>query len=246
MKRGVGMVRSFKKLSIWGLLVALLMAAGCGNDEKVEVPKQSVTVIDGDTIKIKLKNKEETVRLLLVDTPETNHPQLGKQPLGEEAKAFTKQLIEKAKKIELEKEENKRDKYGRFLAYVHVDGKLLQEELVKNGLARVAYVDDPKAKYLEDLNQAQKEAESKKAGIWQWDQYVQKNGFKVESLQDETNIFVASKNSDVYHPIGCKAVKDIKPDNIIYYYSEQDAMKDKRKRSQVKECWDHYHELMGR
>lgn len=77
------MVRSFKKLSILGLLVALLIAAGCGNDEKVEVPKKSVTVIDGDTIKIKLKNKEETVRLLLVDTPETNHPQLGKQPLGE-------------------------------------------------------------------------------------------------------------------------------------------------------------------
>ena len=236
----------FKKLSIWGLFVALLVVAGCGDDERTEVPKQSVTVVDGDTIKVKLKNKEETVRLLLVDTPETNHPQLGRQPLGDEAKAFTQQLIEKANKIELEKEETKRDKYGRFLAYVHVDEKLLQEELVKSGFARVAYVDDPKAKYLDELNKAEQEAKRQKAGIWQWDSYTQKDGFKVEALKNETNIFVASKNSDVYHPIGCKAVEEMKPQNMIYYYSEQDAMKDKRKRSQEKECWDHYHELMGR
>ncbi|MFC7440340.1 thermonuclease family protein [Laceyella putida] len=229
-----------RKFAVWGLLLALLIVAGCGDADRTEVSKQSVTVVDGDTIKVKMKKKEETVRLLLVDTPETNHPEIGKQPLGDEAKAFAKKLINEAKKIELEKEETKRDKYGRFLAYVLVDGKLLQEELVKEGFARIAYVDQPDAKYLDELKKAEQEAQRKKVGIWQWDDYTKKDGFKVESLEKEGNIFVASKNGDVYHPIGCHVVKDIKPENLIYFYSEQDAMKTNRHRSEVKECWNSY------
>ena len=48
-------------------------------------------VIDGDTVKIKLSNgNEETVRLLLVDTPETVHPTKSVQPFGPEASQFAK------------------------------------------------------------------------------------------------------------------------------------------------------------
>lgn len=230
-----------KSVAVWSLLVATLMMAGCGNSddqtEKTEVPKQAITVIDGDTIKIKLKKKEETVRLLFIDAPETNHPELGKQPLGEEAKTFHKKLIDQAKKIELEKEETARDKYGRFLAYLRVDGKLVQEELLKKGLARVAYVDQSDAPYLDELKKAEQEAQQNKLGIWQWGQYSRKDGFHVEALEKETTIFVASKNSDVYHPIGCHVVKEIKPENRLYFYSEQDAMQTHRHRSEVKECW---------
>ncbi|MBA4602492.1 thermonuclease family protein [Thermoactinomyces mirandus] len=229
-----------RKFAVWGLLLALLAVAGCGNEEITEVPKQAITVVDGDTIRVRLKGKEETVRLLLVDTPETNHPEIGKQPLGEEAKEFTQKLIHEAKKIELEKEETKRDKYGRFLAYVVVDGKLLQEELVKSGFARIAYVEDADAKYLDKMKEAEQKAQQKKVGIWQWDDYSKRDGFKTESLKKERNIFVASKNSDVYHPIGCHVANDIKPENLIYYYSEQEAIKDNRHRSQVKECWEAY------
>ncbi|MFD1423471.1 thermonuclease family protein [Laceyella tengchongensis] len=231
---------SLRKVVVPFLLMGLLIVAGCGNEERIEVPKQSVSVVDGDTIKVKMKKKEETVRLLFVDTPEINHPNFGKQPLGDEAKAFTQKLINEAKKIELEKEETKRDKYGRFLAYLHVDGKLLQEELVKEGFARIAYVEQPDAKYLEELRKAEQEAKRKKVGIWQWDSYTKKDGFHVEALKNERNIFVASKNSDVYHPIGCHVVKDIKPENLMYFYSEQEAMKTNRHRSGVKECWSSY------
>nr|WP_306299242.1 thermonuclease family protein [Brevibacillus brevis] len=50
-------------------------------------------MVDGDTIKIKINDKEETVRFLLVDTPETKHPKYGVQPFGKEASYFTKQLL---------------------------------------------------------------------------------------------------------------------------------------------------------
>jgi micrococcal nuclease len=216
----------------------LLILSGCSqgkNDEKrVEIPVDSVAVIDGDTLKVKMNGKEDTIRLLLVDTPEINHPRLGEQPLGEEAKQFTKQMIENAKTIELEKGGPGRDKYGRFLAYVYVDGKSLQEELLKNGLARLAYVDQPHVKYVDQYEKIQKEAQLKGIGIWQWKNYVQKDGFHKEAVG-----FVASKNSDVYHPADCDVVKQIKPENRLYFMTEQDAQASGRHRSKVEKCWAH-------
>ncbi|MDN4594682.1 thermonuclease family protein [Polycladomyces subterraneus] len=60
--------------------------------------------------------------------------------MGSEASAFTKNLLTHAKHITLEFDVEKRDKYGRMLAYVYADGKSVQEELLKQGLARVGYI----------------------------------------------------------------------------------------------------------
>lgn len=45
---------------------------------------QFVEHVDGDTSKFRVNGKVETVRYLLIDTPETKHPELGEQPLGKE------------------------------------------------------------------------------------------------------------------------------------------------------------------
>lgn len=220
------------------LFLTLFLAAGCGNDQAIELPKRSIQVVDGDTLKAIVKNRQETIRLRLVDTPELNHKENGKQPLSEEAKAFTQKRIRDAEKVTLEPDEEMgRDPYGRMLAYIHVDGKLLQEELVENGYARIAFADQSNSKYLEGLKQAEKKARSQKAGVWQWQGYVRNDGFQPEALKNERNLFVASKNSDVYHPIGCHVAQEIKPENRIYYTSEAEAMKDHRRRSQVESCW---------
>lgn len=107
--------------------------------------KQSVTFskcVDGDTAKFIINEKEETVRFLAVDTPETKHPTKGEEPYGKEASNYTCNKLKNATKIELEYDSNstKTDKYGRYLAWVFVDDNLLQAELVKNGLAEVAYL----------------------------------------------------------------------------------------------------------
>ena len=93
-----------------------------------------VSVTDGDTIKVRINGQVEPVRFLLVDTPETNHPRLGEQPFGQEAKDFTKKMLE-GKTVQLEKDVSDRDKYGRLLYYLYVEGKGVQEELLRNGLA---------------------------------------------------------------------------------------------------------------
>ena len=74
--------------------------------------------------------------MILVDTPETKHPQLGVQPFEPEASAFTKKSLNVIE-IGLEKDVLNRDRYGRLLRYVWVDGVLFNQQLIAKGLAWV-------------------------------------------------------------------------------------------------------------
>ncbi|WP_369902116.1 thermonuclease family protein [Bacillus manliponensis] len=144
--------------------------------------------IDGDTIRVELESgKEETVRFLLIDTPETKHPRLGVQPFGLEASDFVKQHARKGKKIQLEFDVSDRDKYGRLLAYIWVDEQMLNRMLVEQGLARVAYVYVPNTKYVDYLRDMQEKAQVAEKGIWSVENYVTDKGFdKVKGHQGET------------------------------------------------------------
>lgn len=153
-----------------------------GTPERNTFDAQVVSVTDGDTIKVKINGQVESVRFLLVDTPETNHPRLGEQPYGQEAKAFTKKMLE-GKTVQLEKDVSDRDKYGRLLYYLYVDGKSVQEELLRNGLARVAYVYVPNTKYVDKYYAIQKEAQQKGIGIWSVENYAQSDGFHEEIFE---------------------------------------------------------------
>lgn len=123
--------------------------------------------VDGDTIKILIDGKEKTVRFLAIDTPESVHPTKGIEYYGKEASEYTCNMVTNAKKIELEYDDNsdKEDKYDRLLAWVWVDNTLLQDELIKNGYAEVAYLYG-NYKYTDMLKDHQAVAESTHNGIW--------------------------------------------------------------------------------
>lgn len=133
--------------------------------EKVEVKLSKC--VDGDTARFILNNEEIKVRFLAIDTPETNHPTKGEEPYGKEAKKYTCESLTNAKKIELEFDDNseKKDKYDRYLAWIWVDNYLLQDNLVKEGLAEVAYLYDD-YKYNSLLQDHEAMAKSNKVGIW--------------------------------------------------------------------------------
>lgn len=141
---------------------------GDNGDKKDPKPTKKtatvVDVVDGDTIKVKLDGKVETIRFILVDTPETKHPNKPVQPCGPEASAFTKRLVS-GKKVELEFDVQERDKYGRLLAYVYVGGKSVQEVLLAEGLAKVS-VYPPNVKYVDKYRAIEKKAKEAKKGIW--------------------------------------------------------------------------------
>ncbi|WP_404407654.1 thermonuclease family protein [Jeotgalibacillus malaysiensis] len=141
------------------------------------IPVTLVRTVDGDTAVVNYDGKEHSVRYLLIDTPETKHPQLGKQPFGQEASDRNKQLINSGQ-LSIEFDVGERvDRYDRLLAYVYVDGVSVQETLVREGLARVAYVYPPNTRHLDSLKAAEDEAKAAGRGIWSVENYAQEDGF---------------------------------------------------------------------
>ncbi len=143
-----------KKLLILLFIVALL--AGCA--PVTEGTALVVRVIDGVTIEIA---GGEIVRYIGIDTPET-YPQI--EPFGLEAKAKNMELVE-GKMVTLEKDVSDRDKYGRLLRYVYVDGLFVNGELVRLGYAKaVSY--PPDTRYQWQLEVLEAEAKAAGRGIW--------------------------------------------------------------------------------
>ena len=143
------------------------------------IPADFVRHVDGDTTVLKIEGKEQKVRFLLIDTPETVKPNTKVQPFGLEASKRTKELLSTAAEITFEYDQgDKKDRYGRALGYIFVDGTLLQKTLVREGLARVAYVKEPNTKYLLELEEAQEKVKNESLGIWSIPGYVTERGYK--------------------------------------------------------------------
>jgi micrococcal nuclease len=119
-------------------------------------------VIDGDTIVL---DGHVRVRLIGVDTPETKHPHKPVEPLGPEATEFTRSLVDD-RDVTLGFDRERRDRYGRVLAYVYVDGKLVNEEIIRAGFSRA------ETRYKFDramalrFQRAEDEAREAGRGIW--------------------------------------------------------------------------------
>lgn len=151
-------------------------------------------IIDGDTIRIKYNGSSEKVRLLLVDAPETNHETLGEQPYGPEAKEFLKQLLADEDSVFVEFDVSYRDKYERLLAYIYTkDGISVQEQLLKNGLVRVAYIYDPNTKHVDWFKSIQKTAQKLAIGIWSVEDYVTNRGYDKEAYYAAVKEEIQSK-----------------------------------------------------
>ena len=89
--------------------------------------------VDGDTAKFEFSNGDVvTCRFLAVNTPETVKPNSPVENGGPEASSFTENALKNASVIELEYDSNSDlyDKYGRLLAWVWIDGELLQSQLI--------------------------------------------------------------------------------------------------------------------
>lgn len=132
-------------------------------------------VVDGDTLKL---STGERVRLIGIDTPEMHDSQKltrdsqrsgtdvkAIKALGRQAYQFTKNLVE-GKRISLEFDVEKYDKYKRLLAYVHLkDGTFVNAEIVKQGYASLMTF-PPNVKYADLFVKLYKEARENKRGLW--------------------------------------------------------------------------------
>lgn len=125
---------------------------------------QVLSVTDGDTIRVSIDGKSTPVRYIGIDTPETVDPRKVVQCFGKEASAFNASLVA-GKVVELEKDVSETDKYDRLLRYIWVDGKMVNEELVRAGYARSSSY-PPDVKYQDRFRALEAEARAKGVGLW--------------------------------------------------------------------------------
>jgi micrococcal nuclease len=131
--------------------------------------------VDGDTLVLE---NGERVRLIGIDTPEMHESnklyrdaQRSKQDistiqkLGRRAYEFTKNLVE-GKRVSLEFDVEKYDKYGRLLAYVYLkDGTFVNAEIVKQGYASLMTY-PPNVKYADLFLRLYRQARENRRGLW--------------------------------------------------------------------------------
>ncbi len=132
-------------------------------------------VVDGDTIQLE---NGERLRLIGIDTPEmhdssklyrdsrkTNQDVETIKKLGKKSYEFTRSLIE-GKRIRLEFDVEKHDKYSRLLGYVYLkDGTFVNAEIVKSGFASLMTI-APNVKYADLFKALYKEARENNRGLW--------------------------------------------------------------------------------
>jgi len=127
------------------VLLSLSLSIGCkiGTDTKTYEQatryERVTSVIDGDTIELA---SGERVRYIGIDTPETHHPDKPIECFGIEATVRNRELVE-GKDIELVSEGEDRDKFGRLLRHVFIDGTFVNAQLVWEGFARASSFGEP-------------------------------------------------------------------------------------------------------
>lgn len=126
-----------------------------------------IEVVDGDTIKVLMDNKEETVRLIGIDTPEVLDPRIPVQCFGIEASNKAKELLT-GKNVMLESDatQGEKDKYGRLLRYVFLDKENFNKIMISEGFAHEYTYQNNPYKYQLEFIRAEKEARENKRGLW--------------------------------------------------------------------------------
>jgi micrococcal nuclease len=165
-------------------------------------------VSDGDTIVLE---GGERVRYNGINAPEIAHQNHGKssEPHGDTAKRFNIKLV-RAKKVRLEFDIERRDRYGRLLAYVFLpDGTFVNVEMVANGVAYFLSGTVNK-EYARLLLTAQRRAMSARKGMWR-------------NLNESKQRYIGNHRSVRFHLKTCPFAKKTKEQNRIYFNSSRDA-----------------------
>ena len=165
--------RALRRLPAWVLIAAallwLLVAQYGPGDELDRIDPGEPTrlyfverVVDGDTL---LLRGGARVRLLGVDTPESVTPDRPVEPLGPEAAEFTRRSVQ-TRKVRLAFDKERRDRFGRLLAYVYRGDVLLNEELIRAGYSRAQLQYPYSSGMKRRFRLAEEDAKRARRGLW--------------------------------------------------------------------------------
>jgi micrococcal nuclease len=135
-----------------------------GGGEPASARAYVVRAIDGDTIEVRLDGELEDVRYIGIDTPETVKPGTPVQCFGERASHFNHRLVTH-RSVRLVFGVERRDVYGRLLAYVHLGRRFVNAELARRGLARTLTI-PPNDRFAPLFARLQRRAARAGRGLW--------------------------------------------------------------------------------
>jgi micrococcal nuclease len=163
-------------------------------------------VNDGDTMVLANGSR---VRFIGINAPEIDHENRQSEPYGYQARSFTQTGVS-FQKIRLEFDQQRRDRYGRLLAYVFLpDGSLLNEQLLQTGLAFFLYR-KPNLRYEKRLLKAQQNAMRARRGLWQ-------------KWKEKKGQYIGNKKSRRVHLATCPYGETIKSKNRIPFSTKWEA-----------------------
>jgi micrococcal nuclease len=122
-------------------------------------------VVDGDTAKAWVNGKDEYVRYIGIDTPESVKEDTPVECYGKQASEFNARLLAREPRVKLVFDKERRDRYGRLLAYVYSGPTLLQAELLKRGYATTLEV-PPNTSRAAQFRRFEDEAKEAGRGLW--------------------------------------------------------------------------------
>ena len=151
------------------LVAALLGSAGwgwfTGGHTAAPIPATVIRVVDGDTVIARLRGGSvEKIRLLGADTPEVVDPRKPVQCFGHAASEYTKSQLT-GKRVSLELDAEQRDKYGRLLAYIILNGHRYNDQLLVRGYARFLVI-PPNGSHGRTMLREELAAKAAGRGLW--------------------------------------------------------------------------------
>ncbi len=224
-----------------------------GKEEQPFYETATVTkVIDGDTIDVSIDGQTHRVRFILVDTPETKHPEKGVEFYGLEASKHTQTELE-SKTVYLEKDVSETDKYGRLLRYVwlmppsspspsneEIAKNCFNSLLLENGYAKIITF-PPDVKYVDSFRTREQIARENQYGLWGQKEETAVGGVPSSGQKNEQNAnggykdpkqpaylyaegkLIGNKNSKIYHSPGQQGYQKVAYKNAVFFDTHEQA-----------------------
>ncbi len=196
-----------KSAWIFFLIVLLLIALFPGNSVLGETLTVKVDkAMDGDTLRLA---DGRLVRYIGIDAPEIDHQSHSADPFGLEAYQLSASYVNN-KTVVLEFDQEKKDRYGRLLAYIFsLEGVLINQALLEQGMANVLY-SPPNIKYFNILLDSQQHAIRKSVGIW-------------SKIKKGQGTYIGNKRSKRFHLKQCRLGRGVSDKNRVDFNELKEA-----------------------
>jgi micrococcal nuclease len=161
MSRRFSKILLIAALSCLSLVIGLIAKEGGGGGNRGGKEIEVFRVIDGDSVAVSVGGRRDEVRLIGIDAPE-----MGQRPWGRRAKEHCEAILGSSGKPSIEYDVERRDKYGRLLAYIRAgDGRFLNAAMLRDGYA-VLFTVPPNVRHVREFTEAQEYARQRGLGIW--------------------------------------------------------------------------------